>query len=296
MPRTGTTALHRLLSLDPQFQSLPYWLGRSPCIRPPRSQWHSNRDFKEAQAELAELYRVNPSLRRIHAADSGEADECRLLLCQDFLHDWLVSIADVPSYDRFVQRADPRHAYVRYADNLRVIGLNDLRRRWLLKDPAHIFHLETLCATFPDARIIQTHRDPSIAVGSLCSLVVAGREVFGTAVDKRKIGQSIVATQAAAMRRMLEARHRLSNQFVDVHFADLVDDPMRVIDGIYRQLGLELREDVMLQMRHWLAEHRRDREGTHRYSLQEFSLQPDSVRAAFARYMEHYRFESRVSV
>jgi len=73
------------------------------------------------------------------------------------------------------------------------------------------------------------------------------------------------------MRRMLEARHRLSINS-STCILRICDDPMRVIDGIYRQLGLELREDVMLTNADWLAEHRRDREGTHRYSLQEFSL------------------------
>ena len=43
IPRTGTTALHKLLSVDPQFQGLEHWLTETPMVRPPRASWASRK-------------------------------------------------------------------------------------------------------------------------------------------------------------------------------------------------------------------------------------------------------------
>ena len=42
LPRTGTTALHRLLTADPAHQGLELWLAEAPQPRPPRQTWADN--------------------------------------------------------------------------------------------------------------------------------------------------------------------------------------------------------------------------------------------------------------
>jgi len=37
-----------------------------------------------------------------------------------------------------------------------MIGLNDPGRRWVLKNPSHLFALDALLAVYPDALVIQT--------------------------------------------------------------------------------------------------------------------------------------------
>lgn len=39
--------------------------------------------------------------------------------------------------------------------------------RWVLKAPSHLFAMDALLHTYPDARIVQTHRDPVTVVASL---------------------------------------------------------------------------------------------------------------------------------
>src|SRR5437588_34375 len=49
LPRTGTTALHRLLSADPANQGLEVWLTEVPQPRPPRETWAANPVFQGIQ-------------------------------------------------------------------------------------------------------------------------------------------------------------------------------------------------------------------------------------------------------
>ena len=49
--------------------------------------------------------------------------------------------------------------------------LKNPRQRWLLKAPEHQVHLDTLLKVYPDARIVQTHRDPIKCMASTTSLM-----------------------------------------------------------------------------------------------------------------------------
>ncbi len=55
-------------------------------------------------------------------------------------------------------------AYRRHRRNLQLIGLNYAGRRWVLKNPSHLFALDALLEVYPDALVIQTHRDPRAAI------------------------------------------------------------------------------------------------------------------------------------
>jgi hypothetical protein len=46
IPRTGTTALHRLLAADPNHQGLEQWLCEFPQPRPARETWADNPVFQ----------------------------------------------------------------------------------------------------------------------------------------------------------------------------------------------------------------------------------------------------------
>jgi len=287
MPRTGTTLLHKLLALDPQFQGLQQWIAHAPRVRPAPAEWSAEQEFRAAQSEADETYRRSPDLRIAHWVGADEVDECRLLLAQDFVHEWFGSIANIPSYDKFAQFADMQHAYQRYADNLRLIGYGS-DRRWLLKDPCHAARLQTLGLVFPDALIVQTHRDPAAAIPSLCSTVRATLKVFGTYIDPADIGRSVVNSFAATMTRAMESRQALRNTVVDVKYADLERAPLDIVRQLYQRLALELQPAVEQRMTEWLQSHPKHEHGEHRYSLDEFGLSDEEIRERFSSYVDAY--------
>lgn len=76
IPRTGTTALHKLLSMDPQFQGLERWLTETPMIRPPRATWETHPAYRATVANLEAFFAAMPAMRTAHDMVADEPDEC----------------------------------------------------------------------------------------------------------------------------------------------------------------------------------------------------------------------------
>ncbi len=85
VPRTGTTALHKLMAVDPQFQGLQRWITTAPMPRPPRGLWRENRHFAQSEARLEAVHRVNPNMRAAHHVVAEDVDECLEILKQSFV-------------------------------------------------------------------------------------------------------------------------------------------------------------------------------------------------------------------
>ena len=66
LPRSGTTALHKLLAADPANQGLDYWLGVTPMPRPPRKQWSRFIEFQQCDQRLKFIAEVAPQMKEIH--------------------------------------------------------------------------------------------------------------------------------------------------------------------------------------------------------------------------------------
>ena len=136
IPRTGTTALHKLLSMDPQFQGLEHWLTETPMVRPAKETWASNPAYQASVAGLEAYFKIMPEMRKAHEMVAGEVEECLEVLRQSFLTNRFGAGIYLPSYDDWFFRQDERESYRRYADVLRLIGADEPEKRWLLKNPA----------------------------------------------------------------------------------------------------------------------------------------------------------------
>ena len=82
LPRTGTTALHRLLNVDPAHQGLELWLTEVPQPRPPRETWGDNPIYAGLNAAYSEHQVENPEFMGIHFMDAGTVEECWRILRQ----------------------------------------------------------------------------------------------------------------------------------------------------------------------------------------------------------------------
>jgi hypothetical protein len=85
VPRTGTTALHKLLSMDPQFQGLEHWLSEAPMVRPPRARWPQLKEYRASVAALESYFQLMPQMRTAHDIVADEVDECLEVLRQNFV-------------------------------------------------------------------------------------------------------------------------------------------------------------------------------------------------------------------
>ena len=281
IPRTGTTALHKLLSVDPQFQGLDNWITSWPIPRPARTEWPQVQGFRDAQARLERLFELIPGLRISHEMVADEVDECLQVLRLDFTSYFYPASYNVPDYFSWFQRQDETACYQRLADTLRLVGLQD-DRTWLLKNPGHLGQLGPLLTAFPDARVIITHRDPVKALPSLCSVLAGGRQLVFREPDLCSMGPREVAywANAAQSAKAVRARSNAS-QFFDVDHRDFHSNPLGIVRNLYAQFELELDPGVEQSMDRWLTANPAGKHGEHRYSLSDYGLSEGMIRDAF---------------
>jgi hypothetical protein len=292
IPRTGTTALHKLLSMDPQFQGLEHWLTEAPQVRPPRDTWESNPAYRASVAGLETYFTIMPEMRLAHDIVADEVDECLEVLRQGFISNRFGSGMNVPSYDQWFQGQDELPSYRRFVDVLRLVGADEPGKRWLLKNPGHVAQIDCLFEVLPDACVIQTHRDPVKAIPSLCSTLHMARRMFeGDAARADVIGPREIEYWAQAMEKTDRARQRRPDQFHDVDQRDIHRDPMGVIRTIYDRFDLTLSDAATAAMQCWIDASPTTRHGEHRYDISDYGISADGIRQRFAHYMARHRLD-----
>jgi hypothetical protein len=289
LPRTGTTALHRLLTADPAHQGLELWLTEVPQPRPPRELWSENPVFAAIQAGYEQHHQQNPEFMGLHYISADQVEECWQLLRQSMRSVHFECLAHVPSYSQWLQGQDWTVAYRRHRRNLQLIGLPDTGQRWVLKNPSHMFALDALLAVYPDALIIQTHRDPVTAIASVCSLNAHASQGWSELYQGEVVGRDQLALWERGLSHFTESRQAHDPaQFVDVHYDDFVRDPLRTVEQIYDRLG----EPLSVQAREaMLTMDQESRSGgrrpAHRYQLEEFGLSEKEVRQRLGEFYQH---------
>ncbi len=291
IPRTGTTALHKLMAVDPQFQGVQTWLLDSPMPRPPRETWESYPAFHKTAAALEARFKAAPGKRAAHNMAAEEVDECCLILRQGFVSNlWTVGWS-AATYDAWWQCQSEAPAYRHYYRCLQLIGSNDRDQRWLLKNPGHIDNLDLLFATFPDARVIQTHRDPAKAVPSLCSLLMGLHPVVEEGRYQERAHNMLareVAKWARAVEKAEPVRQAHADQVLDIVHGDFHRDPMAVIERIYGFIGATLTPAVRAAMQQRIADDPERQHGAHRYDVADFGLTEAEIRERFGDYVGRF--------
>ncbi|MBL1077744.1 sulfotransferase [Nocardia sp. 2] len=282
LPRTGTTALHRLLAADPQHQALEMWLAEFPQPRPPRDTWADNPIYQQIDAGFAQHRIENPEFMGLHYMSAADVEECWQLLRQTVKSISYESLAYLPTYSQWLRTQDWTDAYTRHRKNLQLIGLGD-SRRWVLKNPSHLFALDALMRAYPDALIIQTHRDPVTIVGSSCSLSEHAARGWSTTFTGERIGETQLELWSRGFHEFTTARARYNpEQFLDIQFEDLRADPMGTVEKIYSAFGIEFTDAARAAMSALDEESKSgDRKPAHRYALADYGLTEDQVRERF---------------
>jgi len=284
LPRTGTTALANMMSLDPQFRSLRQWEQSRPCP-PPTSDGEAT-DPRRLQL-IEENEQVSPELKAMHLYDADATVEDTEVLGMAF-HGQQYTLP-VYGYHAWWRDADPTSAY---AYHRRVVQLLQSRRPpdlWLFKAPHHNFHLEGIAAAYPDVRFVMTHRDPAKSVPSWASIVST---IFPTPQGERdlgRLGREVSEHLRVGVQNAIAARARLGEaRFFDVHHRDLIANPMGTMRSVYRFLDLELRPQVEHAMLEWQEANRTGAHGTHRYTAEQFGLSTAQLRSDYDFYIRHF--------
>jgi hypothetical protein len=289
LQRTGTTLLHRLLCADPRARGLLSWEALRPAPLPGEGRSGSFR--RRAAGKLAErgLRALAPEFFAIHPVEADAPEEDVLLLDLAFMSQAPEATLHVPTYARWLEGHDllPAYRYLRRA--LQVLTHQRAGDPWVLKTPHHMEFLAELLAVFPDAVIIQTHRDPQATMGSFCSMVAHSRGVFSDEVDPREVGRHWLRKVRRMIDRSLAVRDGgRGASFVDVSYYDLVKDPIAQVRRVYAHAGLALTDEALAAMNEVIRRDVKDRHGRHVYRARDFGLSPALIEETFADYRARF--------
>lgn len=296
MFRAGTTFLSHLLDRDPGNRALLRWEA-SDSVPPPSPQtFRSGPRVDAANAAIDMLESLNPQMKIVHHEDAEGPTECITLLGQDFKSLTWEAIANVPTYSEWLLGADYRSAYRYHRTVLQVLQSGGVRGAWTLKSPNHAIAMEALTAEYPDARLVLLHRDPTVLCASACSLISTLTGTFSDADHTAYIAEHWTQMLADSVDRTEAFRlAHPEHEIIDVHYADLVGDPLRTIETIYAASDRELDDRARNAVAAYVSANPKGQFGTHGYRLEDFGLQADAVRERFAEYVERYGIPAEVS-
>ncbi len=296
-PRTGTTILHDLLAQDPALRAPLTWELDRPVPPPEPATRDTDPRIAEVQANLEMTDLLIPGFRDFHPMGALLAQECVRITACDFRSMIFPIQYRVPTYDRWLLHdADMAPAYRWHRRFLQHLASRQPTPQWLLKSPAHLWHLDELATEYPDALVVQTHRDPLKVIASTSALATHLRRMATDAPDLTEIAAQYCDDILVGLDRGMDARSRgviPPERIVDVHFQAFVADPIATIREIYTALGRELDDGAEQQMRDFLADHPGDGGGGGtRYRFAETGLDADALRERSATYQEFFDVES----
>jgi Sulfotransferase family len=295
LPRTGTTLLHGLLAEDPAHRTPLSWEVDAPCPPAESATYHSDPRIAKTEKRFEQLRQLAPGFQAIHPIGSRMPQECIVLTAPEFMSVRFEMCFDVAGYQTWLQGQDMTHAYRFHRRFLQHMQSRHAAERWVLKSPGHLGPLDALFEVYPDALIVQTHRDPVRVVPSVASLEYTLRMVSSDEVDPVRLGRQQLHLWSALLEQGMEARARHPERearILDLHMHDIVRDPLACIRRVYERFDLELSPESLQRMRGYLAKHPRNEFGEHRYSLEAFGLEAQAIEHAFKGYRERFGIEA----
>ena len=284
LPRTGTTALADMLSLDPQFRCLRGWEQTKP-VPPPMVDDEAGDPRRLAFVRIHEERSAEHAALHIFEVDATMEDTEILGMA---FHGQQMTLP-VAGYRKWWRSADLTDTYEYHRRVVKLLGSKRPPELWLFKAPHHKFHLEALAAAYPDARFVMTHRDPAKVVPSYTSLVST---IFPPAAAQRNLqslGREVSEHLREGMQRAIEERGRIGEErFLDIHHGELVTDPKGTIRRVYDWLGLELTPAVAKTIFDWQEANAMGAKGTHRYTAEQFGLSIEQIRSDYDFYIRHF--------
>jgi hypothetical protein len=289
MPRSGTTLLHNLLAQDLASRWLHLWELASPSPPPEYRNRNSDPRIQKVEKLVQRYNTLAPQLATAHNLNPQGPEECNPLFEHEFASLIFELRANVKRYTEWMESYDMVRAYQFYRQQLQLLAWHYPGNYWVLKAPAHIFYLDALIKVFPDACIVQTHRDPLKVLPSICSLTAIVRGIYSDRIESKALGNYWSDRIAQALEKEMQVRDfEASSRFYDVDYHNLVQDPIGTVRQIYEYFGYDFHPQMAENIKTWLVQNPQHKHGVHRYSLEQFGLDPERVNAQFEKYCEKF--------
>ena len=291
LPRTGSTLLHALLAQDPTARAPQTWEVMYPSPPPESVGYHSDPRRARTARDLKWLDLLMPNFKSAHLIDAELPQECIAITAMAFISYVFETMFIVSSYRRWHEDVDKLPAYEFHRQFLQHLQWRCPGTHWVLKAPSHLMALEALFQVYPDAGIIMTHRDPVKVLASCASFTEVLRAPFTDFLDLQEMGMEVRQRWEKGAHLAVQFRQRrddLQERFFDIVYPDLIRDPLAVVRSLYRHFEMQLTNEAERAMLRFLKENPQNKNGVHRYTLEEFGFDRITERHRFQFYTDHF--------
>lgn len=293
MPRTGTTSTHELMALDPQFRVPRSWEVAYPFPPPETATYKTDARIAKVEKELSQVDRILPDFKYMHPMGAELPQECVAL----FSHDFVSMIFDVQfrvkHYQQWLIQEDMTEVFKNHRRWLQLLQWKCPGNTWVLKSPQYLWNVEDMLREYPDARVVQTHRDPIKVAVSVGNLTATLRCMSSNQVDVAECTQHYADLLDYGTQKTLAARESgllAPERVLDVQFAEFRRDPVAAVRGIYDYFDFVLTDETAQRMQQFLDSGKEsERHGRHRYDVTASGLDLERERQRFAQYQSLYK-------
>jgi len=294
MGRSGTSILLELMGEDPAFRPVLSWEWLYPAPAPEPATRATDVRARHTAADYDVWDLLSPDFSSMHDLDPEIPNECHTGTLHEFTSPVWGAPHVTPGYDMWLATEGTPQLY---AFHHRLLKLLQFRTpgRFLLKGPGHFGTLPELFAEYPDAKVVITHRDPLKVMPSMFSLLATLRWQRSDVLDVDDVARYVSTGYQFLLDQLVEQRSTGAlpeDQIVDVHYDDLMTDPIGALTETYAKLGIELTDDATTRMQAYLAAKPKDRHGSHRYDFADLGLDREEALAGFAPYVEYFGVRS----
>ena len=276
--RSGTSILFELIALDPNARGV---LATEAAHPVPAGNPTPEQLIEMTECEQEFWVDVQPEISTIHDFGSDLPVECVTITVPSFSGGHWFMVADVASWIPDFAATMQYHEAL-----LQTLQHGAPKRTWVCKTPVYMMMLDLAFATYPDAWILNTHRDPVKTAPSGLSTLATVRWERSDEVHLDGMGDGTGAMLTTVMQRRNSGE--LPDRFVDLHFSELMADPVKTIGEAYARMGRELVPEHAEAIRDYVARKPKDRHGKHRYSAEMWGLDPAEIRESTRAYTDHY--------
>jgi hypothetical protein len=292
MPRSGTTHLVNLIAADPRRRALPYWESQDPipALGEGPDVFGVDPRYARARSEHDALMASAPVVAAMHDRFPEAIEEEVELLDLDLAGYVLEWHARVPDWRDYYLGLDQNRHYAYMKKVLQALTFLRGPRTWVLKSPQHCEQLGPLMATFPDATVAFTHRDPVAVVQSTITMMAYSDRLRRKSIDPGWL----LDYWSDRVHRLLSACVRdrdlvPAERSIDINFALLNGNEMPLVEKLYQRADVELTSNVRERFQQYLDSNPRGKHGRINYDLQRhFGISPAELRERFAFYFNRF--------
>lgn len=296
LPRTGTSITHELLAADPRHRAPLHWEIRYPFPPPATATYHSDPRIAQADRQIRLWCEIVPEYDTMHELGGAIPVEDVQVMGASFVSDEWMGRHVVPAYAEWYNAADRVPGFAFHKQMLQHLQWRCPGDRWVLKSPSHMSQLDALLTVYPDARIVFTHRDPLKVLPSVVSILYSTAFVRSDQVDVEAMQGWFTGETCRylldGMTALRESGRLPESQCYDLRYAELMEDPVGALAGVYEHFDIDYPESSRKAQRDYIDNKPKGRHGSHKYDFSDTGLDLDEERERFRDYYARYQVEN----